>query len=147
MFTPQLTADASEHNVSVGAARHAQRWLLGVTLLLGLVCLGVWASGQWKYRRGSALSMVVAPGRAIHIEVWPVAVLAERWSPYDWYYSFREHDTNARWIGLWYEDTAAGSRKQLGSFTLPTWPLLAGTAGVCLTLVGLTGWHRTRLRS
>ena len=128
--------------MSPGAFKRAQRWLLGASLLLGLVCLGVWASGQWKYRRGSAFAVAVAPGHVIHMEVWPVAVLAERWSPYDWYYSFSDHDANARWIGLWYDDAAAGRRKQLLAFTLPIWPLITGTGGVFLVLLGLTGWHQ-----
>ncbi len=129
--------------LSAGTLRQAQRWLLGAILLLGLVCLGVWASGQWNYRRGSAFTIPVAPGRAIHMEIWPVAVLAERWSPYDWYYSFSDHDANARWIGLWYDDARTGRRKQLLTFTLPIWPLVAETGGVILVLLGLTRWHQT----
>lgn len=118
-----------------------------MVLLLGLVCLGIWVSGQWNYRRGSAFAIPVAPGHAIHLEIWPVAVLAERWSPYDWYYSFSNTQANARWIGLWYEDTGAGRRKQLLTFTLPTWPLVLETGGLIIALIGLSIWRQMPRRN
>jgi hypothetical protein len=116
--------------------------LMVMALMLGLLSLGTWTSAEWSFRRAKAIVVLVVPGRALHVEVWPLPILAERFSPYDWYYAFSAEDTTSRWVGLWYQDNQAGTRKRLAAFVLPRWPLTAATVGTWLTLLALSGWRR-----
>lgn len=124
----------------VGFARYdgLHRVVITFALCYGLIYAGVLVGGQWNYRRGSAFVSAVAPGRALIVEVWPLAILSERFNPYSFgFSSFDPEATDTRWICLWYEDTAAGTRKRLAAFTLPTWPLAKATAGAWLLLCAM----------
>ena len=87
------------------------------------------------YRRGKALAIPFAPARAIVVEVWPLALLAERYNPYSRAFLYFDPDSrDARWISIWHDDMAAGTRKRLAVFTLPRWPLTVSTMVVWLML-------------
>ncbi len=108
-----------------------------MALCYGLVYAGVAAGGQWTYQRGKALAIPFAPARAIVVEVWPLALLAERYNPYSRAFLYFDPDSrDARWISIWHDDMAAGTRKRLAVFTLPTWPMAIATASVWLILAG-----------
>jgi hypothetical protein len=113
------------------------------TLWLALVFLVVWSSGQFKYHKGSKLLLPLLPSRLLRVEVWPVVVLADRDSPYG-YSSFSDEPTNARWVGIWYHDLAAGATERLAAFTVPTWPLNVDAAGTSLVLLLLQLHHGAR---
>ncbi len=128
-----------------GRVDRLQRVLLISALCYGLVYAGVAASDQWKYRRGKPLIATIVPGRAIIVEVWPLAVLSDRFNPYSYaFFTWDPDATNERWVGIWYQDMAAGTRKRLAAFTLPTWPLTISTAGLWLILATAVCARRTR---
>ncbi len=121
-----------------------RRALIAMALCYGLVYGGVVASGQWTFHRGKALTVPFAPGHAIVVEVWPLALLAERYNPYSRaFLYFNPESRDARWIAIWHEDTAAGTWKRLGVFTLPTWPLAVSTASLWLTLAAVVFARRS----
>ena len=106
-----------------------------MALCYGLVYAGVAARGQWTYQRGKALAIPFAPARAIIVEVWPLALLAERYNPYSRAFLYFDPDSrDARWISIWYDDRAAGTRKRLAVVTLPRWPLTVSATVVWLLL-------------
>lgn len=108
-----------------------RRTLLAVVLGYSLLYMGVWATGRWEYRRGQTFITAIAPGYRLLVEVWPLAVLSERFSPYSYHFSFFDPQArNARWVSIWYENAAAKTRTRLVSFVVPTWPLRLATAGL-----------------
>jgi hypothetical protein len=125
------------------------RWIVtGFMVWLAFVATIVLASEQWKYHRGSKLLVPIAGGYDLRVEVWPIVVLADRFSPYG-YSMFSDEPTNARWVGIWYEDRLSGTTLRLAAFTLPTWPLAIMATPTAIT----AGWlwllrarrsHRTR---
>ena len=128
---------------------HRARWILtGFMVWLAFVATIVLASEQWKYHRGSKLLVPIFGGSELRIEVWPVVVLADRSSPYG-YSMFSDEPTNARWVGIWYDDFLSGTTLRLAAFTLPPWPLLIMAATTVITagwlwLLRVRQWPRTR---
>ncbi len=118
------------------------RWAVtGLMVWLVLVAAIVLASEQWKYRRGSKVLLPIAGGAELRVEVWPLVVLADRFSPYG-YSMFSSDNTNARWVAVWYENRRTGTTTRLAAFTLPTWPPLA-MAGTAMLAAGWT-WRDQR---
>ena len=122
-----------------------QRALIIVALCYGLIYAAVSAGDQWQYRRGKAHTIAIAPGRAIMVEVWPLATLAERFNPYSrGFFYFNPEAADTRWVAIWYQDNIAGTQQRLAVFTLPLWPFAVTTAGVWLVLAGVVTWRRAR---
>jgi hypothetical protein len=124
-----------------------RRALLFLAVCCTLVYLVVAGSASRRFQRGHSLIIPVAPGRAVVVDVWPVAVLGDRFSPYSWSYSYSDLATNDRWAGIWYQNTVAGSRWRLLAFSLPTWPLSVAMVGIWLLLGATIVWPRLKRRS
>lgn len=111
------------------------RWIMTV-FAVWLACVWgvVWASAAWRYQRGTTVLVPVVIGE-VRVEVWPVVMLADRFSPYG-YSMFSSEPTNARWVGVWYQNRATGTTLRLAAFTPPTWPITA----LAVVTVMITIW-------
>ena len=122
-----------------------QRVLMTFALCYGLIYASLSDSDQWQYRRGKAHTIAIVPGRAIMVEVWPLAVLAERFNPYSrGFFYFNPDAADTRWVAIWYQDNITGTQQRLAVFTLPLWSFEVTTAGMWLTLAGVVAWRRAR---
>ena len=125
---------------------HQLRWIVRVfavwaTLVAALVAV----SDGWKYYHGVKLVVPFLWNQEIRVEVWPVAVLADRFNPRPYAsFAFSFDASNARWVGVWYQDLAAGIVLRLAAFTVPTWPIMVLAAATA----SLTGalWVVERCR-
>jgi hypothetical protein len=112
-----------------------ERWLVPATLLLAVLTGAVWAHERWGRPTGTALTVPIASGRALHLNIWKQGPT----------YDPGDRDRHDRLIpgggpmqvAIWYQDTAAVLNRRLALFELPTWPLVVITVGTGLALLGI----------
>ena len=135
--------------------RSARSWprslLLSVAIGVALISVVVWGASTWGQPREQTLQATIAPGRSIHIEVWPIVYPD---TPCDLYHPdcrrFHDLPLGGRWLNIWYQDRATQTLIRLAVLTLPAWPLLVFAAGAALAiplvhiLLRSNGWWSVR---
>ena len=112
-----------------------RRMLFGAAACFALSSFVLWAASIWGSLDPQRWSAPIAPGRSIHIEVWPI-VFAD--TPCDLYQPdcrrFHDPPPGGRWLNIWYQDRATQTLRRLAVLTLPAWPLLGSGAGAALAV-------------
>jgi hypothetical protein len=121
-----------------------ERWLIPATILLVLLAGTVWAHERWGRPTGTAVTVAIAPGRALYLNIW------KQGPDYD----PGDHDRHDRLIpgggpmqvAIWYQDTTTVLTRRLAIFELPAWPLIVMSVSAVVVLLG-KGWIGARQRA
>ena len=133
-----------------GCSHRLRRIGLVFAVWATLVAALVSVSDGWKYYHGVKFVVPLVWNQELRVEVWPVEVLADRFNPRPYAsFAFSFDASNARWVGIWYQDLHRGIVLRLAAFTVPTWPIMALAATIAsltsaLWVVERCGnrWHR-----
>ena len=101
--------------------------------MCGLVWAGLAAAPRWGHVPSAALEIPLAPGHALHLNVWPrVPDLS-----FDIDHGVPRPRSGPLTVAIWHQRTKAVRMTQLATFTPPTWPLPGLAIGHLLAAIGL----------